>query len=399
VRDQSDPGDETQRNFRYQHAYGVILLVAAACGKLQYVSLWCEHHEDFLAERQDGFYDAYQIKTAAPEHGAWVWTRDALRHSIKRFVELHRKFPGRIAEFYFISNVQALDSGAVRDIGRSPYRLLEALGEPLLDPLQEAFEGLLEHCRCEEADLRYVLERLKFQKGPGRDSFDDEIAHSHLSSLEACRSMSAAQRNQCLDGLVQIVYRASSLVVRDPSRHWCAVVGDDRANPILRSKRVEVKVVQEVLAEMATCPFRYATTARPLPIGDGNNKMSVLQQKLVRGGLAEYVDLVRDRALSAERHLMELANLKPDEIDAILNQIAAVVTGECDEARLEASRQGEPYGKGMLTDVHRRLRHIAAERPDMIYREQYEVLAGVAGLLTEECHVWWSEPFQVEEPA
>jgi hypothetical protein len=87
--------------------------------------------------------------------------------------------------------------------------------------LQEAFEGLLEHCRCEEADLRYVLERLKFQKGPGRDSFDDEIAHSHLSSLEACRSMSAAQRNQCLDGLVQIVYRASSLVVRDPSRHWC----------------------------------------------------------------------------------------------------------------------------------------------------------------------------------
>jgi hypothetical protein len=398
-RDHGDPGDETQRNFRYQHAYGVILLVAAARAELPYVSLWCEHHEDFLAERQDGSYDAYQIKTATPEGGSWVWSNEALRHSIERFVRLHCKFPGRISTFCFTSNVDVLDSRAERNIGRSPYRLLEALAGPLPDPLQEALETLLKHCRCEEEELRYVLQRLKFQKGPGRDSFDAEIAHSHLSALEACRFMTAAQRNQCLDDLVQIVHRASSLVVRDPSRHWCAVVGDDRTDPVLRAKRIDVKVVQELLAEMVACPFRYVTIARQLPLGGGMGKMSVLQQKLTRAGLAEYVDLVRDRALSAERHLMELANLKPDEINAILNQITAVVVGECGEARLEASQAGESYGQRMLSDVHRRLREVATERPGMVHQEQYEVLAGVAGLLTEECRVWWSAPFQLEEAA
>src|SRR5258708_5411397 len=71
VRNISDPGDATARNYRYQYGYGVILLVAASCGDLPYVAIWCEHHEDFLAERSDGRFDGYQVKTSRPELGAW----------------------------------------------------------------------------------------------------------------------------------------------------------------------------------------------------------------------------------------------------------------------------------------------------------------------------------------
>jgi Cap4 dsDNA endonuclease len=67
VRNLTDPGDATSRNFRYQHAYGVVLLVAAKRGLRPYVAIWCEHHEDFLAQRDDGLFDGYQIKTARPE--------------------------------------------------------------------------------------------------------------------------------------------------------------------------------------------------------------------------------------------------------------------------------------------------------------------------------------------
>lgn len=69
ILDETDPGDETQRNFRYQHAYGVILLIAGAASVEPYSAVWCEHHEDVLAERVDGSYDAYQIKTRQPERG------------------------------------------------------------------------------------------------------------------------------------------------------------------------------------------------------------------------------------------------------------------------------------------------------------------------------------------
>ena len=43
-----DPGDATARNYRYQYAYGVMLLIAAKRGAVPDLALWCEHHEDFL---------------------------------------------------------------------------------------------------------------------------------------------------------------------------------------------------------------------------------------------------------------------------------------------------------------------------------------------------------------
>jgi hypothetical protein len=74
VRNTTDPGDATGRNFRYQHAYGVMLLTAARRGLRPYSAIWCEHHEDFLAERHDGTFDGYQIKISRPERGAWRLT-------------------------------------------------------------------------------------------------------------------------------------------------------------------------------------------------------------------------------------------------------------------------------------------------------------------------------------
>jgi hypothetical protein len=59
VRNTTDPGDDMQRRIRYQHAYGVILLVASIRKELPYVAIWCEHHEDLLGELADGRYDAY----------------------------------------------------------------------------------------------------------------------------------------------------------------------------------------------------------------------------------------------------------------------------------------------------------------------------------------------------
>ena len=80
--DTSDPGDQTQRNFRYQHAYGAILLTNSAAGQLQYKAIWCEHHDDFLAEIADNNFDAYQIKTRKPEKGEWRINHDKLKSSI-----------------------------------------------------------------------------------------------------------------------------------------------------------------------------------------------------------------------------------------------------------------------------------------------------------------------------
>lgn len=398
--DRTDLGDQMQRNVRYQHAYGVVLLIAAVRNELPYVSLWCEQHDDFLAEKPDGVYDAYQIKTATPEDGEWVWTRDGLRDSVKRFVRLNRKFPERIGTFNFVSNVRCLDSAAEDKIKRSPPHLVRSIRSRgrLRRVMQEAFDGLRSHCECSDGDLRSVLKRLNLRVGPGRDSFNEEIAHRHLPALAQCRTMTALELDACLDSLVQVISRASSLDVRDPSKHWCAVMGDDHLDPTLRAKRVLIAAARGLLDEIRATPFLYASAGRPLQLGKGGDYLSVLEKKLVRGGLSEYVGLLSQRAESAERHLLEMNALSPETFESKLNQIASVVKCECDEARLEASAAASkaPYGPAMLRDVHRRLRALAKDRPEMVHREEYDLLAGFAGLLSGDCKVWWSEPFDVE---
>ena len=45
-----DYGAETLRNYRYQSAYAVALLVAAAAKKKKYSAVWCEQEDDILAQ-------------------------------------------------------------------------------------------------------------------------------------------------------------------------------------------------------------------------------------------------------------------------------------------------------------------------------------------------------------
>ena len=92
----SDPGDQVIRKFRYQHAYGVIVAVMMITKGRPYRAIWCEQHEDLLAEREDEKFDAIQVKTKKSETGAWLISDEAFVKSLKRFLQLHRDFPGKI---------------------------------------------------------------------------------------------------------------------------------------------------------------------------------------------------------------------------------------------------------------------------------------------------------------
>jgi hypothetical protein len=217
VTDQDDPGDEVQRNFRYQHCYGVMLLVAGATYTEPYTAVWCEHHEDILAERGDGSYDAFQVKTRRAETGAWEVTHDGFKRSIRRFVRLIERFDDRIHRLAFVSNTECADHGpSVRDrrrLQRSPHRLLEAAqsagsAKEMAEPFPEVLETMATFCECSQDELLAVLKKVDLIKGPTRQSFDAELAHTALSRLEAGRNMVPAQLSAVRDELIQRVWTA-----------------------------------------------------------------------------------------------------------------------------------------------------------------------------------------------
>lgn len=404
--DTSDPGDTTQRNFRYQHAFGVILLASGKLGLNPYVAIWCEQHEDYLAERADQTFDAYQIKTSRPENGAWKLNDIGLIKTIGRFVELVTEFDDAINDLFFVSNTECETVGAENTNDRlralCPCLFLEhikachASGE-INSIFRPTFENLQATCGCAADVLFRTLRKMDVILGPSRGEINAALCHQHLAKLDACKSCNAEQLNAFRDHLVAVVYRASSLQVEDPIRHLRPLVKRDAIDPRLAIKRLEVEAT--LVFTPASSPQHFQFVGENLLTLGETRRPTILEQKLTQGGLADQIDYMAARERSAERHLLEDVQRRPERYPELQTQIEQVVLGECREAHLRARQGAAPYGPTMLIDVQDRLRRIAREETVLVGDHGYECLIGIVGLLTRECVVWWSPRFHVEPSA
>jgi len=407
TRDFDDPGDATQRNYRYQHAYGVMLMVAASRGDKPYVAIWCEHHEDVLAQRDDDRYDAYQVKTSRPECGAWRMNDADVVKSIGRFVDLVREFGDRIANVFFVSNTEydhiSDNSKDVKRCGRRPRAFLAHLRQctcptQVTDPYAETFTDLQGQCGCSSIELFETLRRMDLILGPSRDAFHAVLAHEHLGRLSDCRSLGPQKLDEWCEDLIATVCRACSLVVTDPIRHLAPLINGSGVDPTLAAKCLLVAEVMVYKSRLETnVPYRFPGDPG-IRLGD-LPRPSILREKLGHGDLADQVDYLSERARAAEYNLIEIATMQSDGFSALLRQVEQMVLGECTEAYLRARVAGEPYGPAMMIDVQDRLRRLSQERPAMVGNLPYECLMGVVGLLTTDTRVWWSPRFPIQESA
>ena len=403
----TDLGDATGRNFRYQHAYGVMVMTAARRGLRSYVAIWCEHHEDFLAERDDGVFDGYQIKTSRPESGAWKLTDGELTKSIGRFVDLVAEFGDRIGELHFVSNTEFDEiTPASKDEkrrARCPRLFLRhvrgcATRADIAAFFDGAFDELQATCGCDADQLLPVLHRMNLVLGPSRNEFDAALSHEHLAQLPDCRALNAEQLDAFRDELVGAVHRASSLQVTDPIRHLRPLIEAHDANPVLTAKRIVIARVLTFRGQPPKSPG-FCFPGKPmLQLGAGPSA-GVIEQKLAAAGLEDDADYLRERARAAEYNLLEDVARRPEVFPELLTQIEQRVHGELSEAHLRARQRPAPYGPAMMIDVQDRLQRLAAERPADVGHHGYECLIGVAGLLTSECRVWWGPRFAISAEA
>lgn len=402
VLNRDDPGDDTQLRFRYQHGYGVILLCGATTGELDYVAIWCEHHQDLLGEKPSGQFDSFQIKTATPESGPWKMSSERLRKSIGRFVELDEKFPGKFDAHSFVSNVQCYDTEQADEVRKSPIKFFHAVQgcaacDGLGAPYAKALQDLAAKLKCDKVRLFETCKRVQIVKGPALDGFETSIAHEHLPRLDGCATLAPAELDGLRDELIQMVFNASSVAIDDPSKHWCCVLGSDHVNPRLKAKRLATKdTVQDAVAGRSLV-FRFAPSSTSLKLGDAKRDLAILAKKFLKGGLANQLDAMQSRTISAEQHLLALVAQDADDAGKTINQLKELVLGTCTDAGAIESANPEPWGLHMYRRVVKCLQNVADNQPDLAYRQPHDCLMGVAGLLTEECKVWWSPEFDIKE--
>lgn len=255
----NDVGDQTQRNYRYQNSYGLILLCAAARKDKPYKSIWCEFFEDILAESADGTFDAYQIKTRKPEEGLWQTFDEPFLGSIKKFVNLYNQFSTSIKNYYFVSNNNFPKSKQFINSNRKKYQnnptaLLEKVKcisriSDLDEPFLETFCKIRDQIACKDEELFWVLQKLDLILGPSRQDFDSVLSHDHLARLQECTFLNPTVLNKIRDDLVLKIYYASSLYSDDPNRHLISKFGDSANNHEIKSKRVNLESLYEIIKE------------------------------------------------------------------------------------------------------------------------------------------------------
>ena len=404
--DKSDPGDETIRHFRYQFAYGVILLIKNALEHIEntevisFPRLWCEQRDDFLCQGFDRVYDAYQVKSNESEQNPWKLSDEDLWKSLKRFVNLKVAFPKARWRFHFVSNTKVSQSTSKRHGHLSPSRLVEAIKkeenwEQVNDSAKKGFALLRKKIEASHEDLEAVLKNLNFVLGPTYRGFEDEIAQTHIAKLPQCCNLNPQKLSRICDALIQKVAEASSLYSNDPAKHYPWFHDSETCDPFLMAKCITVEDVHLTIRGVIDGQFQYLESLSSIKLGSAGENLNRLQEKMLHGGLIHHYDMMRRRALSAESALLDLAT-RPDAGVQVLSQLENVVMGVCDDERLRASQSPEPFGTKMLIKVQDTLSSIAEHQPTRVHHQDGNLLVGVAGLLTSECKVWWSQPFELE---
>ena len=395
-----DVGANTLRNYRYQSVYGVVLLCASAAGKADYRAIWCEQEDDLLAEISDNLFDSYQIKTRTPELGYWDLGFKGFISAISVFLRIEKEFPRTIRYFNFVCDALPLESSDKSKIHKCPSALIEDIRtasdlNALSQASKKGFELLRKKLKCTNEELWSVLKRLRLLPEPIRKEAALEVLiASHMPHVPCCASASQTKlRRAAIDSVSQLD-DASRLASLAPERHYACLQPKGADNPQLKGKRVSREEFVKRCEGNISTGFRYVADMSNSVVSRTNPDIRRFFLKLNRGNLEEQADTLRARSLTAEAALLELATRIEGAGD--IYHLKALVKGECDDALALASQNPEPFGPSMYRDVIRRLDELAKNEPTKVIEQPREILIGIAGMLTEECRVWWSKRFDIE---
>ncbi len=395
----NDSGAETLRNFQYQCAYGVILLAGAHRKGNEYRAIWCEQEDDLLAEIEENRFDSYQVKTQAPELGPWDTKKKGFIKAISVFAHLEETYPQSIQWFNFVSNTEISDTNDPKKKHKCPGRLAEAARnaqsiDDLAAPYRKTLTMLAKDTKCSEPLTFAVLKRLRFVKSPSKESFIAELAATHLPPLDLCQNVSPHKIKRAVRNAISLVEEASALSSQDPARHYACLKPGGKSDPQLLMKRVCLQKFANCLNEIVQPGFRYIPPISNTDFARKDRDFQRFATKLNRGGIDHYADTLRNQATTAEAILLDIAT-RGAEGKKEVDQLRIMVKAECDLAHLEASKDAEPFGAEMLRKVTSTFKKISKEDVGKAFGQPYEVLMGTAGILTEDCEVWWSAKFDL----
>lgn len=419
VLDRSDPGDDTQRRFRYQASQAALFALAIIDPDSEVREVYCEHHEDVLLLRDDGLFVGVQIKTRDIGLGPYKAKDEEIVRSLRRFIEHEQAFPGYFAHYMIV-----VTTGFWRELpnGSNLHYLLQCCASAdgtQLDPIPKVVTAYVGHL-CKQSKPRKqaktgtvgqtktpdagvavtVLKKVRLMVGPGLPDAENRLIN-RLGELPAFGDRTHADLKRTARLLTDAMLRAASLAHEGSWREYLLVNADgQRAQDAaaIGGKRIAEEGLRAILDSTdAREPLLAAW--KHIPLTDLPTGIRVTELKMAAGSISVgSIDLAKDHKVSAELMFQQWQyKYGVDRANELYDHVRTVVRTECQEA-FDAVGAGEGIlGQRMLVEVRARLRARHQADPAAFYGCSYEHLMGMAAILTEDCTIWWTSPFDLSK--
>lgn len=404
---QSDRGDETQALFMYQWAAGVVALAGSLASQNSYVAVWCEHHDDLLAELSSGVFHAIQVKSNSAQGATWKCSDSGFIDAVRKFAEHESQYSSQIEKYIFFSNAKPYIPSKIAEkpstLASSPFRLrdqcrIAASANGIPSPYKASFDALVAATGSAVELLFRVLRKLEFQKGPPLEGFRDHLTQV-VAGIPACTQLTMERLCKVRDEIFFLIGKASALSIPSLDFYTSILQSDGRPNAAIRSKRVSVEEFEGILKQDPSAGFRYADVGGLLQLGQASGQMEVLRKKMNAGYVGAYFDSVWLQAMAAEQRLLERALIAPEAALRTIRQLESVVLVECQNAEALAALESDERRKGLLIyqRIIQRTGELASHDRASVENERAETLRGVAGLLSGSCKFAWGVPIIEED--
>ncbi len=370
------------------------------------LEIFCELHEDILVRKKDSSFIGIQVKTREPARGPFRARDPEIISAFSRFALLERNFPGRFARYVVATNA---GFWADRINGSNLAHLLACVGQAEgadvdLPKLVADYVGTIAlKARVPDECVLGVFSRTELTDNlPALEDIEQRLVRtlSGISTLRGCRY---DELDRIARGLTDLTFRAASLAHDDPVRFYLAIVDQpEQASTVsaIDAKRVTKDRVLDVVEHERTAVGALRTWNR-VALAELPRGMHRMELKMAAGGLsAADIDLSKDCKFSTEVLLDGwLYKYGPEIAGVRYEHLRTVARTECQEACDMAREEQSLFGAVMLAEIRRRLRDRHDRDRANFFDCEYEHLLGMAGVLTEDCTVWWTDPFDLpKEP-
>lgn len=397
--DTGDPGDDVNRRFRYQAAYAALMSLGMLMEPSDVSEVFCEHHEDVLVKHTDATFTGIQVKTRKGGQEPFKATDLQIHKAILRFIEKDTKYPSRFRRFLLVSNCDFWS--VMKNKHHLPYLLSLVLSDSTTDgsshPLLKAWvKKLSTDAERSTSEVMSLLRKTVLKPWVSLDDYELKLVWV-LSSFESHAGCTQTQLTQAVRRLIDVATRAASLAHASPCQEYFSLAQEPAklmADLVISGKCITKDTVEQIIAIDDEPLLATATGAdlSRLPNGVRNLELKMAGGEIRVGNIS----LAKDHKHSMETLLNKWLHKDGLEKTGVrYGHLRTLVNTECQEAYDAAFSDKTSFGTQMLSDVRDRLRRRYQQEEQQLFRISYEHLLGVAGILTEECTVWWSIPFDI----